>query len=156
MTYTLGEAAALLGKEPAWLSRFVARYPRDENGAPYFQRPGHFRQFPAEAISRLEAEIKKIDRRRVFLYFFEMEGQSRIKIGIADDWHARLLNLQSASPFRLRRLLVLNFFVGFERPMHRRFAASHVRGEWFRDTPEIRNFIAGCAGHDLFVIGEEE
>jgi hypothetical protein len=154
--FTLGEAAALLGKEPAWLGRFVTRNPVEEDGAPYFVRLGRFRRFSSEAIRRLELAIKDYDGRRVFLYFFELEGQGAIKIGIAEDWHARMLNLRSASPYRLRRLLVLNFFAGFEKPMHRRFKAQHIRGEWFRDSPEIREFISSCRDHELFVIGEEK
>jgi hypothetical protein len=29
-----------------------------------------------------------------------------------------------------------------ERELHRRFAVYRLRGEWFRDVPEIRDFFA--------------
>lgn len=153
--FTLGETAALLGKEPEWLGRFVTRNPVDGDGRPYFTRTGPTRRFGAEGIERLRIAIQTHDRRPVFMYFAELVDQGCIKIGIAEDWHARLLNLQSASPHRLRRLLVLNSFVGIEPMMHQRLADLRIRGEWFRDDPRIRNFIQRCHTHSLFVIGEE-
>lgn len=153
--FTLAEAANLLDKEPAWLGRFLTRNPVDAAGKPYFVKNGRSRRFLAESISRLEGAIQNFDRRPVFMYFAEMQGQGRIKIGIAEDWHKRLLNLQSASPYKIRRLLVLNSFAGIEPMMHRRLADLRIRGEWFRDDPRIRNFIAICHSHPLFVIGED-
>lgn len=153
--FTNGEAAALLNKDPAWLTRFVRRHPVDPDGRPYFIRLGQNRRYQAEAIGRLEKAILAYDRRPVFMYFFEMVGQGRIKIGIANDWHARLLNLQSASPFRLKRLLVLNSFVGIEPMLHQRIADLRIRGEWFKDDDRIRNFISRCHSHPAFVIGAE-
>lgn len=154
--FTLGETAKLLGKDPTWLGQFVKRNPVDSSGRPYFERVGQQRRFPADGIKRLEIAVQTYDRRPVFIYFIELVGMRCIKIGIAEDWRKRIQNLQTASPIRLKRLLVLDACVGIEPMMHRKFASLRMRGEWFRDDPSIREFIQRCHGHKLFVAGEEE
>lgn len=154
--FTLGETAALLEKRPDWLGRFVSRNPVDAKGSPYFVKIGATRRFSADGIKRLQVAVQNYDCRPVYMYFLELYGMRCIKIGIADDWRKRIQNLQTASPIRLKRLLVLRSCVGAEPMMHQKFADLRMRGEWFRDDPRIRSFIQHCHGHKLFVIGEEE
>jgi hypothetical protein len=153
--FTMAEASLILEREQTWLGSFLKRNPSDESGRLFFTKVAGARRFDADGLKRLEMAILAYDERPAFVYFAEMQGHGQIKIGMAVDWHKRLLNLQSASPFRIRRLLVLRMCVGAERLTHDKFAKFHVRGEWFTDCPEIRNFIARCHGHKLFVIGED-
>lgn len=83
----------------------------------------------------------QIAARMTFIYFFE--AGEFIKIGSSLQWSKRLANIQTASPHIVRALLVEMNNPTFEASLHRRFKAHHHRGEWFRDCPEIREFIAG-------------
>lgn len=72
-----------------------------------------------------------LDPRKV--YFVECVGLDMVKIGIAQDPWDRIKTLQIANPLPLRLLAVRpNGSKCRESHLHKRFAAYHVRGEWFR------------------------
>ncbi|WP_445222199.1 GIY-YIG nuclease family protein [Bradyrhizobium sp. Pa8] len=85
----------------------------------------------------------KVDRapkpKNPVVYFFQT-GEF-IKIGKSDAWRERLSGLQTASPYRIDPLLVLRATPGLERQLHIQFKASHIRGEWFRPTADLMQFI---------------
>ena len=60
---------------------------------------------------------------------------------VAVDLSQRIDKLQNASPYELTLLRVLPGGVNGERELHRRFAAAHVRREWFRPTDDLVAFI---------------
>jgi hypothetical protein len=73
------------------------------------------------------------------LYFIgdEDSGYCRIKIGVAKDIEKRRSNLQTGNPSVIRLLGWINTDAAFEleRRLHRHFAATRVRGEWFAIEP---------------------
>lgn len=78
-----------------------------------------------------------------FVYFIECDGF--IKIGFSLWPRARLEALQPACPHPMRLVGTLRGKSSKdERRLHKRFAALRVRPrqEWFRDEPELRDFIA--------------
>lgn len=62
----------------------------------------------------------------------ELHGDPSVKIGIADDPHARLIQLQRGNP---RLLELVGHFAGtkrLERFIHRKLSPQRIHGEWFR------------------------
>jgi hypothetical protein len=81
--------------------------------------------------------------KRGFIYFIGMEDDSSaVKIGFAGNVNARLSTLQTSSHQRLKVLIVIKGTLAKERELHRRFTSDHIRGEWFRRTEVIEEFIA--------------
>lgn len=73
------------------------------------------------------------------VYFIEMVGRDLVKIGDSWDPVTRARQLQTGNPIPLR---LLDFVVGDEKAIHRRFARYRVQGEWFRLSDEIKAYIA--------------
>ena len=74
-----------------------------------------------------------------FVYF--MSDGEAIKIGKANDIKARLSGLQTSTH---RPISVLGAVAGGyrkERLLHRMFADRRLRGEWFEDCAEIRDYV---------------
>jgi hypothetical protein len=91
----------------------------------------------------IEEERRK--RGEAIVYFIARsdwpEDGEPVKIGIARDVDQRLRNLQTGSP---EDLFLIGTMVGgkaAERDIHRRFHECHIRGEWFRMCPALREFI---------------
>jgi T5orf172 domain. len=82
------------------------------------------------------------------VYF--IQAGERIKIGISSRITKRLTALRTSSPVRL---LVLGVIYApcrassraIERELHKGFSWLSARGEWFADSPHLRNFIATYA-----------
>lgn len=74
--------------------------------------------------------------------YFIADGLGHVKIGVAHNPMQRMADLQVANAGHLKLLRVIpSGGVLLERQLHARFHGSHVRGEWFRLTQEIRDFI---------------
>jgi hypothetical protein len=87
------------------------------------------------------------------IYFVQMQcPNGYVKIGVAVELAQRLDKLQNASPYGLDLIRVLPGGLKEERELHRRFAASHVRREWFRPTDDLMAFVEekapDCLGAD--------
>jgi hypothetical protein len=81
-------------------------------------------------------------RRSRVVYFVQAGKAGPIKIGSSCDVERRLKSMQSHNHRKLR--LIGQFkSVGYfsERDTHRRFAAARIRGEWFRPSDEMHEFI---------------
>lgn len=74
------------------------------------------------------------------VYF--IRSREFIKIGWSQNWERRLAGIQTHNPEQLEPLLVLSRPKIFEKTMHRQFAAHRHSREWFKDCPEIREYIA--------------
>lgn len=75
-----------------------------------------------------------------------MEGDnSVVKIGFATKVNDRRSTLQTSSDRELKVLLSIKGTRDKEKEVHQRFAADHIRGEWFRRTEAIENFITANA-----------
>lgn len=78
---------------------------------------------------------------RCFVYFVGTD--EIVKIGRTCTPSTRFLDLKAGSPVELRLFgLMLSLDKPDEAELHRRFASTRVRGEWFRWTDELREFIA--------------
>lgn len=77
------------------------------------------------------------------VYFIQMmHGDNPIKIGITVNIFDRLRRLQHAHAYELKVIAVIpGKGRETESELHRRFADSRLRGEWFRRTPELLEFI---------------
>lgn len=65
------------------------------------------------------------------IYFIRAGDDGPVKIGMARDVAARLASLRSAHWLPLRVLRTLEGGRLVERRLHRHYAASRLRGEWF-------------------------
>ncbi len=65
-----------------------------------------------------------------------------LKIGHNSNLETRFAGLQSSAPLDLSLIGVLKGSRRLERDLHQRFAAHRLRGEWYREVPDIRDFFA--------------
>lgn len=98
-------------------------------------------------VTDLEEQAEYIARTRAgqSVYFIQATS-GPIKIGIALDPRARLAGLQISHFEELALLAAVPGGINLETQLHRRFAHLRIRGEWFRDGPELRREIARLAG----------
>ena len=87
--------------------------------------------------------------KNVFIYFIFNDDSYAIKIGRAANVEKRLQSLQTSSPVTLQVLKAIP--VGslkkaqeIEKGLHAKFAHLRISGEWFRATPQLREYIAAC------------
>lgn len=74
------------------------------------------------------------------IYFIQIKQSGPIKIGYAKNPQRRLKELEGASPYPLRLLLVLND--ENEKKFHQQFKQSKINREWFKPSKELLTFIA--------------
>jgi Meiotically Up-regulated Gene 113 (MUG113) protein len=75
------------------------------------------------------------------VYFVQGDTTQLVKIGQTKNVASRLSSLRADSPDILRVLAVIER-ASSDRPYHRKFAEDWVRGEWFRPSETLLNFIA--------------
>lgn len=75
------------------------------------------------------------------VYFIRTDGF--IKVGRTTNFDNRLAKLQTGSPHELEVLLVVPGGSGLEADIHRDLKEYRHRGEWFRETPEVWEYIRG-------------
>lgn len=96
--------------------------------------------------NRLASKLPRSARRSLpsSVYFIQtgFYDDDPVKIGIADSVQARLVQLQTASPYRLRLLGVMPGGATEERALHQRFAHLRLHGEWFEGADELLTAIA--------------
>ena len=76
---------------------------------------------------------------QTFIYF--ISSQNQIKIGYSNNPIKRLKNMQVGNPNELVLLLFYEGSIYEEQELHTKFSEYHVRGEWFRYSREIQNYI---------------
>lgn len=78
------------------------------------------------------------------VYFVECGWLGPIKIGYtANDVRERLSELQTSNPYDLTPLLLIDGDQSLERRLHHHFRASRMRGEWFRPSLDLLEFVIG-------------
>jgi hypothetical protein len=96
-------------------------------------------------IPHPQASVAKLGHRKppkwCSVYFIQMGADGPIKIGWAVNVNSRLAELQCASPFDLSVRFTAPGDVLEEGLLHGKFSRSRLRGEWFRPTPELLDFI---------------
>jgi predicted XRE-type DNA-binding protein len=68
-----------------------------------------------------------------FVYCIGERAGSLVKVGYSADPLSRLNKLRADNPREIRLLGVIAGDTALEAQLHERFAALHVRGEWFED-----------------------
>jgi hypothetical protein len=104
---------------------------------------------PRGAVSASLGEVAKV--MPVWDVYFVLATASRlVKIGYAKDAWARFSNMQVGSPEELRMLGVIRTYLPteLERDLHAHFAADRVRGEWFRFSEELFDYVMQHGRHD--------
>jgi hypothetical protein len=76
------------------------------------------------------------------VYFMENVGSGLIKIGISGDVKKRKRALEQAVGQRLTILAEVPGGRELERVLHQSFSDLRQMGEWFTDSPRLREFIA--------------
>jgi hypothetical protein len=102
-----------------------------------------------EALSaqyRAEAEVRRRERARRWVYFIQAETGGPIKIGISRDVERRRAELQRQERQPLRVLAFMEGTIKDEAAMHQRFATHRLHGEWFSPAPEVLSCIAALNG----------
>lgn len=94
-----------------------------------------------------------------FVYFV-IDEHKRVKIGKAADPKRRLKMLQSGCADKLEIVGVLAGGRPLEAELHKLFADSRQRGEWFELTPKLRDLIldaakAGSRKDDPVIAGDD-
>jgi len=81
--------------------------------------------------------------REGYVYFLREWGndESPIKIGFSGDITERVRQLRYTTGLDLELLAWFPATLSVERDLHKRFAASRVRGEWFKPTKELLDAI---------------
>jgi hypothetical protein len=83
------------------------------------------------------------------VYFIQCGGPRRpIKIGMARDPWARLATLQIANPYDLQLIATAVAPFLAEELLHKRFAVSRIRGEWFEPSAALLQFIKPIRTHE--------
>lgn len=76
------------------------------------------------------------------MYVYFISAGDAVKIGKAANPKRRLAQLRSGNLHQLEMLGAMKAERNTESEIHRMFDDSRINGEWFRLTPEIRQFIA--------------
>lgn len=76
------------------------------------------------------------------VYFIQQGEDGPIKIGFSKNPEARLKQLQPSTPAPLRILRTIQGGRSREQSIHGRFQNDRLKGEWFRPTPELLEYIA--------------
>lgn len=77
-------------------------------------------------------------------YVYFIRQSHWVKIGYSKDPHARMRDLQVASPTRLHLLMTEPGTQETERRYHDRFSRLRGSGEWFMYLGELREMLKGC------------
>jgi len=87
---------------------------------------------------------RKYRNRRVRQYGVYVVGYGEyVKIGISRDVVARVAALQVGAPEEIRIIAVLDGWEAEERALHIRFEQYRLKGEWFRKTGDLADWIEG-------------
>lgn len=79
-------------------------------------------------------------------YVYMIYSAGLIKIGTSRDPIARATGLRNMSAHPVSLIWIGVGDTELERELHKRFAGSRERGEWFRPDPELREFIGERQG----------
>ena len=92
--------------------------------------------------STLPRKANLADPMVALVYF--IAGAGLIKIGVSTNVTSRLCSIRNASPVPVERLGTLPGGTLGEAFLHASFTHLRRHGEWFEDTPELRQHIERC------------
>jgi hypothetical protein len=85
--------------------------------------------------------IRKSCTEKSYLYFIEAINTGYIKIGRSANPDRRLAQLTTGSPNQLVLLGKISGGSALEAELHRRFEGHREKGEWFKASSELKEFI---------------
>lgn len=77
----------------------------------------------------------------LFVYFIQATNGGPVKIGKSSDPETRLANLQAGNPYPLIVKAVCKGGLGAETQIHKHFASSRLRSEWFQETQALTELM---------------
>lgn len=81
-----------------------------------------------------------------WVYLMLAKGAGAIKIGFSTKYpSSRKRTLQTGNPHELKLIMLLQGTQRDERRYHEQFAHLHIRGEWFKDCRELREYFREMA-----------
>lgn len=81
-----------------------------------------------------------------WVYLMLAKGAGAIKIGFSADYpSARQRTLQTGNPHELKLVMLIQGTQRDERRYHDQFSHLHIRGEWFKDCRELRDYFRELA-----------
>jgi hypothetical protein len=109
-------------------------------------RDGEIR--PIDVFRFKVEQVPSIERRKQYVYVIRATHSGNVKIGIAVDPTARLLDLQCSNWEELEIVATIRGSREDERKIHRRFAEHRIAREWFRPAPEVLAWIEDLCRED--------
>lgn len=109
----------------------------------------HRGQFNADGSlnwDRISPKTRRAHPTGLVYYIQQRRQGGLIKIGFTKDVNRRLATLETASSIGLRLLLVRPGTQREQLSLHKRFARDRVKGEWFKPSPYILNWIKAEKG----------
>lgn len=76
------------------------------------------------------------------VYFARAGLDGPIKIGFSARFKTRIAQLRTSSFHDIVLLATISGSLQTEHELHQRFAAAHIRGEWFHPVPELLAYVA--------------
>lgn len=97
---------------------------------------------PALRYERLKLALRDRPEWFAWIYAIQAGEDGPIKIGLTEGPPARrLATLQQGNPAELQGLAAWRGLKVEEKVLHEEFATARIRGEWFRPTPELVDFV---------------
>lgn len=87
----------------------------------------------------------RLSRKMGYVYF--LRTSQGVKIGFSEDPVSRVMSLKTGVAEGIHGLVVMPGSPVTEREMHRRFEASRLTGEWFKETSDITQAMAQAAAY---------
>ena len=76
-------------------------------------------------------------------FVYLVSGAGLVKIGTSEQPHKRVCNIQTSSPVLIEAVAMFHGGRRVERALHRAFAGSRERGEWFNLRADVGLFMLG-------------
>jgi len=103
------------------------------------------RQEYSKAVTQM-GRSRQDQEKSSFVYFIQGVSGGPIKIGISVDPERRIQNITYPEP--LKTLLIIPGDTSDEARLHKVFSHLRLEREWFRDDPELIQFIEWLKKHD--------
>ena len=87
-----------------------------------------------------------METKEEYIYFIQQGDDGPIKIGYSTDVTERIRRMRTCSPYEIYIRLVISGNLDFEKNIHKKFKKYKMRGEWFQNTKEIREYIKSLGG----------
>lgn len=99
---------------------------------------------PEEIISQMErygGTIIKPREESSFIYFIQSGKDGPIKIGTTNNVESRLGDIRVLNPQKIKLLKSIKGTQKYEKEIHRKFKNDRIKGEWFRLSSDLIEFI---------------